>query len=44
MPQRLLDLGGVADYQTIEQYGPFVKQETDKWAEIVRSANLQIDL
>ena len=44
IPPRFIELGGVANYQTVEQYGKFVKAEADKWAEVVRSANLKIDL
>lgn len=43
IPARFLTLGGVPDYQTAEQFDAFVKKETVKWAEVVRSANLQVD-
>lgn len=44
MPQRFLDLGGVADYQPADKYAAFIKQETEKWGNVVRNADLKVDL
>jgi tripartite-type tricarboxylate transporter receptor subunit TctC len=43
-PSRFLDLGGTPDYQTVERYAAFVKDEIAKWAKVVRDANIQVDL
>jgi len=40
---RLLDLGGVPMPTTPEAFGKFVAAETEKWAKVVRAANIKVE-
>jgi len=40
---RLLELGGVPMPTTSEAFGKFVAAETEKWAKVVRAANIKVE-
>jgi tripartite-type tricarboxylate transporter receptor subunit TctC len=44
MKARIDDIGAVADYTTPAQYTAFVQKEIDKFGEIIRRENLQMDV
>src|SRR3954471_6332628 len=44
MKARIADIGAIADYTTPEQYATFVQSETEKFGEIIRRENLQMDV
>ena len=41
--KRLADLGGEVTPMTPEQFGKLTSDETDKWAKVVKAANLSIE-
>ena len=43
MQKRLADLGGEPMPMTPEQFGKLTSDETDKWAKVVKAANLSIE-
>ena len=44
MKARITDIGAVADYTTPAQYTAFVQNEIEKFGEIIRKENLQMDV
>ena len=44
MKARIKDIGAVADYTTPAQYTAFVQNEIEKFGEIIRKENLQMDV
>src|SRR5256714_3656143 len=44
MQARIADIGAIADYTTPEQYAAFVQSESEKFGEIIRRENLQMDV
>ena len=44
MKARIADLGAIADYTTPAQYAAFVHNEIEKFGEIIRRENLQMDV
>jgi tripartite-type tricarboxylate transporter receptor subunit TctC len=40
---KLADLGGVPMPMTPEEFGKLVATETEKWAKVVKAANLSVD-
>jgi tripartite-type tricarboxylate transporter receptor subunit TctC len=43
MVAKLADLGGVPMPMTPEEFGKLVATETEKWAKVVKAANLSVD-
>ena len=41
MKARLADLGSVATPMTPADFGKLIAEETDKWAKVVRAANIK---
>jgi tripartite-type tricarboxylate transporter receptor subunit TctC len=43
MKARLADIGGVALPGSSVQFGKLIADETDKWAKVIRAANIKLD-
>jgi tripartite-type tricarboxylate transporter receptor subunit TctC len=43
LQKRLADLGGEPTPMTPEQFGKLTSDETEKWAKVVKAANLSIE-
>ena len=41
--QKFADLGVVAVSSTPEQFGAFIKSETDKYAKLIKEANIKVN-
>jgi tripartite-type tricarboxylate transporter receptor subunit TctC len=43
MKARIADHGGMAFYGSPADFGKFIADETEKWAKVIRSANIKAD-
>jgi len=41
---RFMAMGGLPSYGTPEQFASFVRDETEKWTQVIRREGLQVDL